>query len=131
VIEQQMMTFNPRCSIIEAQLHAFLYPRARSISPRSVAAYFQLTREALKGVGGDSNNSGLKKRISSLLVERMLRSDETIISSTPEFLTMVQSSPKRDDLSDAVLNGLMHTIQQRRLIHEALQLLELQVFDNH
>lgn len=43
-IEQQMKQHNPSCTVMEAILHAYLYPRTLSISPLSMASYFELQK---------------------------------------------------------------------------------------
>lgn len=141
VIEQQMRAHSPKCLILEAQLHAHLFPDAISIAPRSVAAFFHLGRSAVSQstVGDEEESDGgdvfndikrqNKKKQAIYLVQHWITrsgdSPHALPRFSAEFKHAFAVAQKRDDIADAVLNGALFAIHSHRLFSEAVQLLDI------
>jgi hypothetical protein len=120
VIEQQIRSHNTQCMILEAQLHALLYPRAITISAATVAREFQL-----KEIGAElsSNKGKLKKKAAVSLVQYLIDNTDWFSSSVVETF---KQAKKRDDVSDAILMALIYCLYSRRQFRETIRILRLQ-----
>jgi hypothetical protein len=137
IIEQQMQRQNPRCAIIEAQLHAILYPRTMSISALAVSNFFSLAQatennQSSSPTAGKPLSYAAKKRAAVQLVDHWIATDMVLnpLSSEltrPDSQLLVTTRPasKRDDLADCVLSCVASAIWFRRSQHKALALLNI------
>lgn len=137
IIEQQMQRHNPRCAIIEAQMHALLYPHTLSISPLTVSNFFSLKGEDSdtgKPVRTKAQSYQAKKKATVQLVDYWIANGIVLDPLSPalgrsdcQFILPVgkrQKQPKRDDLADCILSCVASVIWLRRLQHEAFGLLD-------
>lgn len=126
LIEQQMLSYNIRCSILESQLHAFFYPNARSISTQAVSSFFKLSEDRTK-----YGFSSSKKKFSEFIItEWITKNSEGVdgngipIKFSEKISEKFFQTPKKDDLSDAILNSIMYVIHLKRLSHSTLKILD-------
>ena len=140
IIEQQMQRHNPRCLIVEAQLHAFLLPNTLSISPVTVSRSLGISSASNSKSKSEESSALLewkgplkrdqKKRLSIRLVERILNLDS--INGSDEMMTMSSDAAakltemrrdgqKLDDICDCILNSLAFHLWLLRL-HRQLML---------
>ncbi|KAI3652651.1 hypothetical protein MP228_002076 [Amoeboaphelidium protococcarum] len=141
IIEQQLMTYNVPCMILESQLHALLYPYAFSVSAKNVSEFMQLNPKPVK-VNDDDDKVDMqqvtikkqsssakqtnKKKMAIGIVGHLVTNSDEIIKFDRSFLDAWNGARKKDDISDSVLNALYYIYIRKERLSYALNELKVQ-----
>ncbi|KAI3631520.1 hypothetical protein MIR68_010403 [Amoeboaphelidium protococcarum] len=142
IIEQQLMTYNVPCMILESQLHALLYPYAFSVSAKNVSEFMQLNPRPVKVNDDDEDKVDMqsvtikkqsssakqtnKKKMAIGIVDHLVTNSDEIIRFDRNFLDAWNGASKKDDISDSVLNALYYIYIRKERLSYALNELTVQ-----